>query len=462
LAHYTVGREGADMATGLRRVVADLQQVGGGLTDRQLLTRFAAARDEAAFATLVRRHGPMVLGVCRRMLRDFHEAEDAFQATFLVLARKSASLLVADSLGCWLYGVAYRTALQASVTRARRRSRERPMKNMPHPQVAPPEARDWLALLDRELSRLPEKYRSAIVFCDLEGRPRRDAARQLGVPEGTLSSRLAAGRQMLARRLAGCGVGVAGVALAGALAQGSVSTALVNSTAQAAALVAAGHMAAVATPAAVLMKEVMKTMLLRKLRIVVGVVMVLAALGLGGVGYHAGAISATAQAAGPDTPQSELDALRKENELMKLNLLVVLEKVRAQEAELKSLRKDVAASNQKLQGLQLNTAPYIYLAMNNTNLVPYLNSGTVHQWNTLLNTTSVFPTNPPLWTPNLSTSYLWQLEAQSPGMRTPISDPVKDAENAVKALRDAKDKEAKRKAADALEKAMKKLREQLK
>jgi hypothetical protein len=254
------------------------------------------------------------------------------------------------------------------------------------------------------------------------------------------------------------------VALAGALAQGSVSAALVNSTAKAAALVAAGHLAAVSAPAAVLMKEVMKTMLLRKLRIVVGVVMVLVALGLGGVGYHAGAMSAAAQAAGPDKPQTELDALRKENELMKLNLLVVLEKVRAQEAELKSLRKDVAASNQKFQGLPSNTIQYPYPTFNNlqTHLQPFVDSGTVHQWNALLNTSSVFPTNPPLWTPNLNTSYLWQLEVQSAGMRNAVSDPVSDAETAVKALREAKDKDAKRKAADALEKAMKKLREQLK
>jgi hypothetical protein len=284
------------------------------------------------------------------------------------------------------------------------------------------------------------------------------------VPEGTLSSRLAAGRQMLARRLAGCGVGVSGVALAGALAQGSVSAALVSSTAKAAALVAAGHLAAVSTPAALLMKEVMKTMLLRKLRIVVGVVMVLAALSLGGVGYHAGAMSAAAQAAGPDKPQGELDALRKENELMKLNLLVVLEKVRAQEAELKSLRKDVAASNQKLQGLPLNMIQYPYPTFNSlqTHLQPFVDSGTVYQWNGLLNTNlpSVFQTNPHLLNTNLNTAYIWQL--QSAGMGNPVSDPVSDAETAVKALREAKDKDAKRKAADALEKAMKKVREQLK
>ena len=198
------------MATGLRQILEQLQQAGGGQTDGQLLARFVAARDEASFASLVRRHGPMVLGVCRRILHDFHDAEDAFQATFLVLARKATTLVVGESLGCWLYEVAYRTALEASTLSARRRSRERPMRDMPHPEVAPAEAQDWRPLLDRELSRLPEKYRAAVVLCDLQGRPRREAARQLGVPEGTLSSRLATARQMLARRLAGCGVALSG------------------------------------------------------------------------------------------------------------------------------------------------------------------------------------------------------------------------------------------------------------
>src|SRR5215475_577835 len=101
------------MATGLKQVLEHLQWGGAGLSDGQLLARFVAARDEAAFAALVRRHGPMVLGVCRRVLRDFHHAEDAFQATFLVLARKAPSLTVGESLACWLYRVAYQTALRA-------------------------------------------------------------------------------------------------------------------------------------------------------------------------------------------------------------------------------------------------------------------------------------------------------------------------------------------------------------
>ena len=184
------------MATDFRQVLKHLQQAGGGLTDGQLLGRFAATRDEASFTALVRRHGPMVLGVCRRVLGDFHDAEDAFQATFLVLARKAASVVKRESVSCWLHGVAYHTALRAGAAIGRRRTRERQVENMPHPEVMPTEARDWLPLLDRELNRLPEKYRTAIVVCDLEGRTRREAARQLRITEGTLSSRLARGRTL--------------------------------------------------------------------------------------------------------------------------------------------------------------------------------------------------------------------------------------------------------------------------
>src|SRR6516225_3465206 len=111
------------MTTGWRQMLDHFQQGSGGLSDKQLLARFVTTRDEAAFAALVRRHGSMVLGVCRRVLGDFHDAEDAWQATFFVLARKAGSLVVGESLGCWLYGVAYRTAAQARTLGARRRSR---------------------------------------------------------------------------------------------------------------------------------------------------------------------------------------------------------------------------------------------------------------------------------------------------------------------------------------------------
>jgi RNA polymerase sigma factor (sigma-70 family) len=330
------------MPSGWHKVLAHLQQAGEGPTDGQLLARFIASRDEASFAALVRRHGPMVLGVCRRLLGDFHDAEDAFQATFLVLAKKAAAIVKRESVGCWLYGVAYRTAREASVLSARRRARERPMHELPQPAVAPAEVQDWRPLLDGELNRLPGKYRDAIVLCDLEGRPRREAARLLQLPEGTLSSRLATGRKMLAKRLARCGVMLSGGALAAAVspaaAAAGVPAALVGSTARAAALVAAGQLAGFAAPAVVLMKEVMKAMLVQKLRLVAGAVVVLVAAAIGGLAYHAGGISGALQAAAPDKPRNELEALRRENELLKLNLEVVLEKVRAQENELRALR----------------------------------------------------------------------------------------------------------------------------
>jgi RNA polymerase sigma factor (sigma-70 family) len=266
------------MATGLQKVLEQIQQGGGGLTDGQLLTRFVAVRDEASFAALVRRHGPMVLGVCSRLLRDFHDAEDAFQATFFVLARKAGSVLKRESVGCWLYGVAYRTAQEARSASARRRQRERPMSEVPHPEVPPAETQDWRPLLDQELNRLPEKYRAAVVLCDLEGRSRKEAARQLDIPEGTLSSRLATARQMLAKRLAGSGLALSGGALAVAMSEGAASAqvpaALVWSTARAAVLVASGQVTTLAPPTAALMEGVIKAMFLKKLRVVVvGLVM---------------------------------------------------------------------------------------------------------------------------------------------------------------------------------------------
>jgi RNA polymerase sigma-70 factor (ECF subfamily) len=279
------------MATRLRQVIGQLEQAGGAIPDGQLLGRFVATRDEPSFAALVRRHGPMVFGVCRRILHDFHDAEDAFQATFLVLARKAPALVVGESLACWLYGVAYRTALEAQAMSARRRTHEKLVSNLPHPAVMPAEVADWRPLLDRELNLLPEKYRAAIVLCNLEGRPRREAARLLGIGGGTLSSRLAPARGLLARRLARCGVALSAGALAVVIGEGDVSAAppaaLILSTARAGALVAAGQVAAVSTPAVLLMKGVMKAMLMKKLRLVVGTVILVLALGAAGIGYQA-------------------------------------------------------------------------------------------------------------------------------------------------------------------------------
>ncbi len=274
----------------LRR--AGLLRESLGLTDAHLLESFLARRDEAAFAALVERHGPMVWGVCRRVLRDHCDAEDAFQATFLLLARKAASILRRELVGGWLYRVAYRTALEARAVRAKRQARERQVKQMPERETAPVEAwHDLRPLLDQELDRLPDKYRVPIILCDLEGRSRKEVARQLKLPEGTLSSRLATARQMLAGRLVRHGLSVSGGALAAALAQSAtlagVPNSLAASTAKAATVLAAGGAPATAVPVKVgaLMEGVSKAMLLTKLKIVSA--LLLLSLAVTGAGFLA-------------------------------------------------------------------------------------------------------------------------------------------------------------------------------
>jgi RNA polymerase sigma factor (sigma-70 family) len=319
----------------LRQALAD-----GTQSDAHLLARFAEARDEGAFAALLRRHGPMVLAVCRRLLGHHHDAEDAFQATFLVLARKADSVVKPDALGCWLHQVACRVALAARAANTRRRAREKPMNEIPHPPVEPAEPQDWRPVLDEELNRLPAQYRAAVILCELEGRSRKEVAQLLGVPEGTLSWRLATARKMLAGRLARRGLVLSAAGLWAALAQetasAAVPAALVDSTVRSALLVAAGMEVGAFVPAVALMKGVLRTMFVAKLKLAVAVVMVVTALGAGGFAYQAGQPGA-ARAQVSSKPLSELEALRKENELLRLNLQVVLEKVRAQEAELRAL-----------------------------------------------------------------------------------------------------------------------------
>jgi RNA polymerase sigma factor (sigma-70 family) len=303
------------------------------MTDGQLLSRFVAAGDEDCFIALVARHGPMVLAACRRLLRHEQDAEDAFQAVFLVLARKANSLRWNSTVGPWLHEVANRTALEARAIRARRRVHEIQSNAVPHPLVEPTEPQDWRPLLDRELNRLPLKYRAAIILCELQGQTRSEAAAQLGVPEGTLSSRLAKGKELLARRLARLNpaASLAGVAAA------AVPPDLIASTVSAALLVSAGS--EVPAVSAAIMKGVLKAMFLTKLK-VASVVVLVAALGGGGFVYQVGK-PAEAQAqpqAQPPKPLSEVEALRRENELLKLNLEVVLKEVRSLKAEVAELK----------------------------------------------------------------------------------------------------------------------------
>ncbi|HZY84394.1 MAG TPA: sigma-70 family RNA polymerase sigma factor [Gemmataceae bacterium] len=303
------------MATGLNKVIDHLHQTlgppGGGPADGLLLGRFAATRDEAAFAALVRRHGPMVLCTCRRVLGHAQDAEDAFQATFLVLAQKAPSVR-RDTVAGWLHGVAHRVALAARSARSRRRARESQVDELPQPEVTPTEPQDWRPLLDRELALLREDYRSAVVLCDLEGHSRKEAARQLGVPEGTLSSRLARGRALLARRLAKCGVTLSAAALAALAreAQAAAPAPLANEAVRLGLLVAAGQVASVSMPVAGLSREVLKAMFLGKLKMVAATAVVLAALGAGGIAWQAGVGRGAAQGA-PAGDAPDVKAPRK-------------------------------------------------------------------------------------------------------------------------------------------------------
>jgi RNA polymerase sigma factor (sigma-70 family) len=263
----------------LRR--AALLRDGAGRGDDELLGCFIERHDEAALAALVRRHGPMVWGVCRRLL-SHHDAEDAFQATFLVLVRKAASIVPREMVGNWLYGVAHQTALQARRTAARRRAREVQVTVMPDTEaVQQDQWPDVQPLLDQELSGLPDNYRTVIVLCDLEDRSRKEVARQLGVPEGTVAGRLARARALLAKRLTARGVTLSGGALAAVLSQNvaaaGVPNAVVSSTISAANLVAAGQTAtgAISVKVAALTERVLKAMLMSKLKAAVAVVLVL-------------------------------------------------------------------------------------------------------------------------------------------------------------------------------------------
>jgi RNA polymerase sigma factor (sigma-70 family) len=256
------------------------------LTDAELLTRFAACRDEGAFSALVGRHGPLVLGVCRRALRDSHAAEDAFQATFLLLARKADSLACPERLSNWLHGVACRVAARARAREARRRVCE---GSVPIPAPAlPEEGFDWHDLrvvLDEEVNRLPARQRDAVVLCYFEGRTNAQAALLLGCPRGSVATLLSRARQRLRQRLAGRGLALP-AALAGAwLAQQARATALpaslTSTTVEAALQCAAGGLQAaalVSSPAAALAKGVLRTMFLKKLKVILALFLILVAL----------------------------------------------------------------------------------------------------------------------------------------------------------------------------------------
>jgi RNA polymerase sigma factor (sigma-70 family) len=286
---------------------------GAGRTDGQLLDSFIQHKDKAALAALVRRHGPMVWGVCSRMLRSHQDAEDAFQATFLVLVQKAATLPDRERVGNWLYGVAHQTAVRVRALAARRGVRERQVAVMPELTSAERSVWDDLKpILDEELARLPEKYRALIVLCQLEGKTLKEVARQLALPQGTVASRLATARAMLARRLSRRGVVVSGVLLGAVVSPPAASACVpvVSSTIKTATLVAAGQgvAGAVSPTVAALVTGVTQAMFRSKVKSVLAVALIVG-LALSGGGVAVGLIGSPAAVAqqpgrgGPGDPR---------------------------------------------------------------------------------------------------------------------------------------------------------------
>jgi RNA polymerase sigma factor (sigma-70 family) len=214
----------------LRNLCGDPARKNADPTDAQLLECFLYQKDEQAFAMLLERHGRMVWGVCCRVLGNLHDAEDAFQATFLVLLRKAASVWPRAKVGHWLYGVAYRTALKAKSLRGLRQAKERQVKPAASSSESSPlDGQEIRPILDHALAALPGKYRWPILLCDLEGKSRKEVAAYLNIPEGTLSSRLHKGRTLLANRLQNQGLALSSAAVVAMLAANKVAGAVASS-----------------------------------------------------------------------------------------------------------------------------------------------------------------------------------------------------------------------------------------
>jgi len=285
-------------------------QATQGCTDRQLLERYVSGGDEEAFTALVRRHGPMVIGVCRRFLREIHDAEDAFQATFLVLARKAASIRKRESVGSWLHGVALRVARKARGENACRSKREQghPLP----PAVDPADDVSWgevRTVLDEELGRLPAAYRAPLILCYLEGQTQDEAARRLGVSKSTFRRRLERGRRLLQGRLTRRGVtlsaGLCASLVSGTTGSAAVPKGLTAATVKTALLFGAGRAVEAGSLARpiLLAQAVLKGMILAKGKVAAG--LLLAFVLLAGAGWCVSQVgekkSAGAEGPGPSS-----------------------------------------------------------------------------------------------------------------------------------------------------------------
>jgi RNA polymerase sigma factor (sigma-70 family) len=256
--------------------------------DVQLLERFIKQREQTAFAALLLRHGSMVLHVCRRVLGHIHDAEDVFQATFLMLARKARSIRKRDAVGSWLHGVAHRLAVRVREQARRRQVHEQQAANLHHAE--PALAAAWSevqAVLDEELRCLPARYREVLVHCYLEGQTQEEAARHLGCPLGTVRSRLARARSLLQKRLVRRGLALSGTALASVLlahaASATVPVALLRLTLKSALPFATGQAlgSEISATVALLTEGGVKAMSAAKFKLVLSMILVAAALSVG-------------------------------------------------------------------------------------------------------------------------------------------------------------------------------------
>jgi RNA polymerase sigma factor (sigma-70 family) len=337
------------------------------LSDQELVGRFAAMREEAAFTLLVQRHGPMVLALCRRILGNVHDAEDAFQATFLVLARRAGSIRERGSLASWLYGVAQRVAVRAKAQAACRRGHERRAAAMAHPEAVP--AVDWEELrlvLDEEVGDLPEKYRAPLVLCHLEGKTQAQAALELGLARSTLGERLERAREALRGRLARRGIGLTGGTLAAVLTQkvgaAAVPALLALATVRAA-LAPLGRAAAGAASVHVLhlAEGVLKTMAIHKVKVLGAVLVLVAALGAGTASFGFASQAAGGGAGAPADPKQSkattagrpapgLGATRAERERLADLLLKLAQQLKEEEPNVEAIRRQAVRAQQQLAG----------------------------------------------------------------------------------------------------------------
>ena len=317
------------------------------LSDAHLLERYLANRDTDSFAAIIQRFGPMVWGVCRRQLAQHQDCEDAFQATFLVLVRKATGVSPRQMLGNWLHGVARQTALKARALAARRSNRECQVTHIPERETISPESRqDIRAVLDEELLRLPQCYRAVVLLCDLEGKTRMEAARQLGIPSGTVAGWLARARVLLAKRLTRRGVTFSVASLATPLVESEASAkplpSVVSATINTASKCIAGSSTAGVGRLSVntLTEGVLHSMFLSKLKAALALVLLAGIIGTGitGIAIHATAGDepksksksptksstsvADAEGAAPDLRdmKKEIDRLRAEVETIKKQL----------------------------------------------------------------------------------------------------------------------------------------------